>query len=104
MIDLRVDDHPQPIEELARLLALHELLFLKPELGDLIVLDPGLVSELQERLTRTGDYRGPISGVYDAATRSALEDYAGRENLEERLVADARIDRKLLAYLREHTA
>jgi uncharacterized Ntn-hydrolase superfamily protein len=27
MIDLRVDDHPQPIEELARLLDLHELYF-----------------------------------------------------------------------------
>ncbi|MBF6589397.1 MAG: DUF1028 domain-containing protein, partial [Ktedonobacterales bacterium] len=29
MIDLRVDDHPRPIDELARILDLYELLFLK---------------------------------------------------------------------------
>ncbi len=103
LIDLRVDDHPQPIDELARLLEIHELLFLPSDPADLIPIDAALATELQERLTRTGDYHGPISGVYDEATRTALESYAGRENLEERLQPDARIDRKLLEYLRSHT-
>lgn len=103
MIDLRVDDHPQPIEELGRLLTLHELFFLKPEPADLLDVDEAIARELQELLTRTGDYHGPITGAYDEATRAALEDYAGRENLEERLQPDARLDRHVLAYLREHT-
>ena len=103
LIDLRVDDHPRPIDELARLLEMHELLFLPSDPADLILIDAALATELQERLTRTGDYHGPISGVYDEATRAALESYAGRENLEERLQPDARIDRKLLEYLRSHT-
>jgi uncharacterized Ntn-hydrolase superfamily protein len=103
LIDLRVDNHPQPIDELAQLLEQHELLFLPSDPADLIPIDAALATELQERLTRTGDYHGPITGVYDAATRAALESYAGRENLEERLQPDARIDRKLLDYLRHHT-
>lgn len=100
LIDLRVDDHSRPIEELARLLEIHALLFLPPDPADLLPIDAALARELQERLTRTGDYHGDLTGAYDTATHAALEGYAGRENLEERLQADARIDRKLLEYLR----
>jgi uncharacterized Ntn-hydrolase superfamily protein len=105
MIDLRVDDSPQPIEELARILALHELLFLRPRLEDLVPIDVPIAAELQMLLSRSGDYVGLATGAYDEATFRALERYGGRENLEERLLhdpADARIDPKVLAYLREH--
>jgi uncharacterized Ntn-hydrolase superfamily protein len=103
LIDLRVDDHSQPIDELARLLEMHQLLFLPADPADLIPIDAALATELQERLARTGDYHGPITAIYDEATRAALETYAGRENLEERLQPNGRIDRKLLDYLRRHT-
>jgi uncharacterized Ntn-hydrolase superfamily protein len=105
LIDLRVDDAPRPIEDLARLVAMHELYFLKPAPDDFLPIDATLAAELQRRLARSGDYTGPISGQYDAATFAALEKYGGRENLEERLLHepdDARIDRLVLAYLREH--
>lgn len=105
MIDLRVDDSPHPIEELARILSLHELLFLRPRPEDLVPLDAQNAAELQALLARSGDYTGLSTGVYDEATFRALEAYGGRENLEERLLhdpADARIDPKVLAYLREH--
>ena len=104
-IDLRVDDHPSPIEELARLMDIHELLFFKPAPEDMLLLDSSLTAELQGLLTRSGDYAGPASGAYDEATFRALERYGGRENLEERLAhdaSDARIDRKVMEYLREH--
>lgn len=107
MMDLRVDDHPQPIEELARLVKLYELLFMKPLPEDMLPIDVALATELQHLLTRSGDYSGAVNGQYDAATHKALERFAGRENLEERLVhdpSDARIDRNVLAYLREHIA
>src|SRR5262249_5681952 len=39
MIDLRVDDHSQPIDELSRILGLHELLFLRPRPEDFIQID-----------------------------------------------------------------
>jgi uncharacterized Ntn-hydrolase superfamily protein len=105
MIDLRVDDAARPIAELARLLDLHELLFGKPRPEDLLPIDAALAMELQQLLARSGDYQGTTSGIYDAATFAALERYSGRENLEERLTHDqddARLDRKVLEYMREH--
>jgi uncharacterized Ntn-hydrolase superfamily protein len=106
MIDLRVDDHPQPIAELARLLEIWELLFLKPQPEDMLPLDGALTRELQELLARAGDYTAPVTGTFDEATYNALERYGGRENLEERLSHDphdARIDRHVLEYMRRHS-
>jgi uncharacterized Ntn-hydrolase superfamily protein len=104
MVDLRVDDAPTPVEELGRLLNIYELLFLKPREEDLLPIDGVLATELQRMLQRTGDYTGPLTGVYDETTFKALERYAGRENLEERVNHDqsqARIDRSVLEYMRE---
>jgi uncharacterized Ntn-hydrolase superfamily protein len=103
MIDLRIDEHPQPITELARLLEYYELLFLKPHPEDLLPIDATLATELQQLLTRSGDYNGQVTGVFDDATFQALERYGGRENLEERLLHDSndqRLDRKVLEYMR----
>ncbi|HEY7023215.1 MAG TPA: DUF1028 domain-containing protein [Ktedonobacterales bacterium] len=106
MIDLRVDEHPQPITELARLLDYYELLFLKPLPEDLLPIDATLATELQQLLTRSGDYTGPVTGIFDDATFQALERYGGRENLEERLLHDSndqRLDRKVIEYMRAQT-
>jgi uncharacterized Ntn-hydrolase superfamily protein len=104
-IDLRVDDHASPIEELGRLLDMHELYFFKPAPEDLLPLDAALTTELQTLLARSGDYADSISGVWDDATFRALERYGARENLEERLAhdpADKRLDRKVIEYMRQH--
>ncbi len=102
MIDLRVDDHLEPIKELLRLLQLHELYFQNPEPGDFLPLDAERTAELQDLLIRSGDLSGPISGIFDDQTFAALQRYGGRENLEERLLhekSDARIDRAVLAFM-----
>ncbi|MFL5800377.1 MAG: DUF1028 domain-containing protein, partial [Roseiflexaceae bacterium] len=99
-IDLRVDDHPAPIAELVRLLKLHRFYLTPPREADLLPIDAAIARELQELLGRAGYYRGPASGVYDAATRAALEQYGGVENLEERLISPTHIDPQVLAYLR----
>jgi uncharacterized Ntn-hydrolase superfamily protein len=104
MIDLRVDDAAQPIEELSRLLDIYELLFLKPLPEDMLPIDNEIASELQRLLTRTGDYIGAHSGAWGSETYAALERFGSRENLEERLLhdpADARIDHTVLEYLRK---
>lgn len=99
-IDLRVDDHPQPVAELRRLLGVHTLYF--GETKTLVRLTPELVKEIQEILTRRGFYKGAINGVYDEATRKALEDFQGWENLEMRFRRDDHIDAVVLDYLRQH--
>jgi uncharacterized Ntn-hydrolase superfamily protein len=88
VVDLRVDDHEQPIEELRRLYALHSRLFGVTPHEEWLELDRELRSEVDERLAGLG---------YDS-----LRAWAGVENLEERLDGDdAAIDPVVLEALRE---
>jgi uncharacterized Ntn-hydrolase superfamily protein len=96
-LDLRVDDHPQPIEELARLLNLHRLYFEKSDPASLVPVDPGLLEEIARRLTAAGGLE-PNTDAMDA-----LFVYIGMENLEERWAGRDRIDPVVLEYLRAHT-
>ena len=100
-IDLRVDDHPQPINELQRILQLHKLYLFPPDPADILVIDHDVARELQQLLTVLGDYQGAISGSYDEVTRAAFRKFSGRENLEERWFEDARVDRTVLEFLRQ---
>jgi len=99
-IDLRVDDHPQPIAELAKLLRLHRIYFEKPRSEDFLPLEGALLAEVQDLLSNLGYYHGLVGAPYDKATGQALFDYAGVENLEERLRDGAWIDGTVLEFLR----
>jgi len=99
-IDLRVDDHPDPIPELERILKLHRLYLTRSSPEELIPVDEEIARELQHILKKTGHYQGEISGVYDEATREALRALYGIENLEERW-HDELIDVVALNFLRE---
>lgn len=101
-IDLRVDDHPHPIAELQRLLELHKLYLFPSDPHDMQVITPVIVTELQQILTHAGDYQGQITGIFDVATRQAMNAYVGRENLEERWQDGDTIDRVVLEYMRQH--
>ena len=89
-VDLRVDDHPEPVAELARLLDLHDLVFGKPDQAALL----DLTGPLADEVTRLLFHRG-FPGELD----KALAAWGGRENLEMRLV-DGKIDPVVLNYLR----
>jgi len=93
--DLRIDDHPDPVLELGRLLDLHALYFDKPDPATLLPLSGELAEEVAARLTDVGHRPGP--GGLD----EALASWAGVENLEERLVG-GQIDPLVLAHLRSH--
>jgi len=91
--DLRVDDHPDPVAELGRLLDLHSLVFDKPDPATLLPLSGDLAEEVARRLATLGFRPGP--GGLD----EALALWAGIENLEERFVP-GHIDPLVLAHLR----
>jgi uncharacterized Ntn-hydrolase superfamily protein len=91
LVDLRVDDHTQPVAELARLYGMHTLLFGKTPRDRWLAVDDELRVELIDRLGRLG---------YDGGLDKALGDWAGTENLEERLDGVDTIDPVVLAELR----
>jgi len=90
LVDLRVDDHQDPVAELARLLDLHDLVFGRPDPDALLDLEGPLADEVSRLLTARG---------FVGETGRALAEWAGRENLEMRL-AGGKIDPVVLAYLR----
>jgi uncharacterized Ntn-hydrolase superfamily protein len=85
VVDLRADDHPDPVPELSRLLDLHSLYFDRPDPESLLDLSGPLAEEVRSLLAARG---------YDD-----LASWAGVENLEERLVPD-KIDPLVLNHLR----
>ncbi|HMC70522.1 MAG TPA: DUF1028 domain-containing protein, partial [Mycobacteriales bacterium] len=89
--DLRVDDHQQPVAELARLLDLHDIYFGKPDPATALPLESELADEVRTRLAKLGHA--------DVDLDKALADWAGIENYEERLMP-AKIDPIVLAQLR----
>ena len=99
--DLRVDDHKDPVRELARLLDIHRVLFTKPGPDDLLPLEGPLRDEVVSALVATGY---AAAGAAENALAKALERFAGWENLEERLVGWGKIDRHVLAALRDGAA
>ena len=53
-VDLRVDDHPDPVTELTRLRTIHVLYWERPTPGELVPLDEALAGELRTLLDRVG--------------------------------------------------
>ncbi len=91
LIDLRVDDHERPVEELRRLYAIHQRLFGVSPREDWVEVDETLAAELRKRLSQLG---------YDGELATALDRWAGVENLEERVDGADAIDPVVLEALR----
>ena len=86
LVDLRVDDHPDPLRELRRIHAIHDVLFGSTPREEWLPVDAALRAELDELLARTG--------------HPSLASWAGVENLEERVEGEDAIDPIVLARLR----
>jgi uncharacterized Ntn-hydrolase superfamily protein len=91
LVDLRVDDHPSPVAELARLVGLHQALFGRTPRAEWVDAD---ADELRKRLARLG---------YEGELGDAFRRWAGNENLEERVDGVERIDPVVLAELRRQS-
>jgi uncharacterized Ntn-hydrolase superfamily protein len=101
-IDLRVDDHPDAPAELARLFTVWDDTMLVRH-DPPVEATPELVGEVQRRLAAIGRYDGEVDGRLDAATRAALEGWAGEVNLEGRIRDDDMLSQHLLFELRDVT-
>ena len=97
-IDLRVDDHHDPVTELARLLRSHRRYFTEPDPDAALPLSGALAAEVRQRLAALGYPASDTpDGVFDA-----LAAWAGVENFEERMIP-GKIDPVVLDALREAT-
>jgi uncharacterized Ntn-hydrolase superfamily protein len=89
-VDLRVDDHERPLEELRRIFGIHQELFVRTPRERWLRVDDGLRDEIRDRLAVLGYER--------------LEDWAGAENLEARVEGDDEVDPFVLDRLRRKSS
>ena len=99
-IDLRVDDHEDPVNELARIFKVFDDEYLVRD-DPLIDATSELVTRLQRGLRETGDLTADPTGELDEATRTALERFAGRFNLEAKVRDDDQLYRSLVREIEE---
>ena len=91
VVELRVEDHERPLEELRRLYGLHDAIFGTTPERFWIDVDDELAAELRERLAKLG---------HDEDLGEAFFAWAGKENLEERVDGIERVDPVVLEELR----
>jgi len=101
-VDLRVDDHPHPIEELKRVLKVYDITMLSREdPRNLLTINHDLAVVIQRDLKKLGMYDGAITGTLDDGTRKALEDWVNVNNFENRMREQGRIWRSIVNCMEE---
>ncbi len=104
-VDIRVDDHPSPIEELRRVFRLYDLTMLSREDPATRVAIAGEVAAaLQHDLQVLGYYSGRLTGAWDAPSRTAFVRFVGEHNFEAKQGDDGTVWPSILAYLKERAA
>jgi uncharacterized Ntn-hydrolase superfamily protein len=94
VVELRVEDHERPIEELRRIYNLHDEIFGKTPRRLWLDVDDELAAELRERLAKLG---------YEGELEESFTRWTGKENLEDRVDGIAEIDPVVLEALRSRT-
>jgi uncharacterized Ntn-hydrolase superfamily protein len=101
-VDVRVDDHPSPIEELRRVFQLYDMTMLSREdPATLRPIEGELAAALQHDLGVLGYYSGRLTGTWDAASAAAFDRFVGEHNFENKQRDPGKVWPSIVGYLRE---
>lgn len=104
-VDLRVDDHPSPIEELRRIFRLYDLTLLaREDPATLVRRTPEVTRTVQQQLGVLGFYLGPVSERWDGPTEQAFAKFLAENNFENKARTDGTVWPSILGYLSERAA
>ena len=99
-IDVRVDDHATPIEELERVFQIYDMTLLaREDPATLRTLDAETVVAVQRALGVLGYLLGPKTGAWDAVTAKAFTKFVAEHNFENKVRTDGKIWPSILRYL-----
>jgi uncharacterized Ntn-hydrolase superfamily protein len=97
-IDLRVDDHPEPITELIRIYGLQQLYFAKAKPENVVAIEGDVRGTVVQHLQRL-DYL-KADPADDEELHKALTAYIHTENFEEREQEKGKIDLEVLEFMK----
>ena len=82
-IDIRVDEHPNPIKELKKVFEIYDMcLLLRDDPNDIVKLEGNVLKNVKTLLKQDGFYKGEINDIYDEDTKIALKNWLGTNNFE----------------------
>ncbi|MDG5471635.1 DUF1028 domain-containing protein [Jeotgalibacillus sp. ET6] len=94
-IDIRVDDHVTPVDELYRIFRLHQLYFAPSNKDNIVPVEGDIETKLEYQLVRLG-YKKEDLTLYQA-----LKNYLNNENFEMRKQESGYIDLDVLHYMEQ---
>jgi uncharacterized Ntn-hydrolase superfamily protein len=97
-IDLRVDDHPEPITELIRIYGLQQLYFAKAKPENVVAVEGEVRETVVQHLKRLDYLKGDPAD--DEELYKALTAYIHTENFEEREQEKGKIDLEVLEFMK----
>ncbi len=101
-VDVRVDDHPSPIEELERIFHLYDMTLLSREdPSRLLTIEGNLVTKIQNALVTLGLLESAVEDFFTPASQSALQEWINTNNFENKYRDDGTIWQSVLDYLLE---
>ena len=101
-IDLRVDDHPKPIDELLRVFNVYDMTLLtREDPTNVVRITDEVATFVQRFLAGRAYYKGRTHGRWDADTQKAFEGWMGVENLEEKVRTDGKLWGSVWRYIQE---
>lgn len=98
-VDLRVDEHPDPIKELIRIYKLQQLYFAGPKDEDVLTVEGEVKQQIASQLQALGQLE--TTEVDDDTFYEALTSFIRTENFERRELERGKIDRAILEYMTE---
>ncbi|MBS4196181.1 DUF1028 domain-containing protein [Lederbergia citri] len=96
-LDLRVDDHKEPVKELGRILDLHQLYFKKSNPEDILLVEGDLKAKLSAALQKLNFLK--VDQPTDDEIFEALKDFHLIENFDERVQEKGKVDYKVVEYI-----
>jgi len=97
-IDLRVDDHPEPIKELIRIYGLQQLYFAKAKPENIVAIEGDVKAEVVNHLKQLEYLKADPAD--DEVLHKALTAYIHTENFEEREQEKGKIDLEVLEFMK----
>jgi uncharacterized Ntn-hydrolase superfamily protein len=101
-VDIRVDDHPSPIEELRRIFRIYDLTLLaREDPTTLVPLAGDVARSAQQSLQLLGYYSGRLTADWDPITAKAFDKFLSENNFENKARTDGTVWPSVLNYLEE---
>jgi len=102
LLDLRVDEHASPVDELRRIVDMSRFYFGKTKEGNIAKIEGDVKDYILGVLSKKGVYKGDLSGEWDQSKHDAFMAFNGSENFDERIQPFGFVDVEVLEFMKKN--